>query len=163
MDVAEKLFELGKNGLSEIIYRKFCFFEVFREKNLFQAIDFIANLWYNKRKISGASAMSIFKRKPKEGTLAFREEMAKKIAGKHIKYVTERENGQEIVIGKEGSLCLRDGELLVYASMDVIFRCPVAELTASELMSLDGVILTGPDGTHDGALRAVIAYYLYYR
>ena len=107
--------------------------------------------------------MSLFKRKPKEGSPAFREAMANKIAGKHIKYVTERINYEEVVVGKEGSLCLRDGELLVYASMDVIFRCKVSELTASELMSLDGVILTGPDGTRDGKERTVIAYYLYYR
>ena len=46
---------------------------------------------------------------------------------------------------------------------DILFRTPVDSLTASELMSLDGAILTGPDLAHDGALRTVIAYYLYYR
>ena len=108
--------------------------------------------------------MSLFKRKPKEGSLSFRIAMAEKIAGKHIKYVTERDDsGAESVIGKEGSLCLRDGELIVYASMDILFRCPVEKLTASELMSLDGVILTGPDAEHGGRERTVIAYYLYYR
>lgn len=90
--------------------------------------------------------------------------MAEKIAGKHIKYVTERDDGgAESVIGKEGSLCLRDGEFIVYASMDILFRCPVEKLIASELMSLDGVILTGPDAENGGRERTVIAYYLYYR
>ena len=107
--------------------------------------------------------MSLFRKKPKEGSDAFKIAMAEKIAGKHIKYVTERIDGNDLVIGREGSLCLRDGELLVYASMDVLFRCNILELTASELMSLDGVILTGPDAEHGGKERTVIAYYLYYR
>ncbi len=107
--------------------------------------------------------MSFFKKKPKEGTLAFRIAMAEKIAGKHIKYVTERIDGNDNVIGREGSLCLRDGEMIVYASMDILFRCRIEELQASELLSLDGVILTGPDIEHGGTVRTVIAYYLYYR
>ncbi len=109
------------------------------------------------------SIFSFFNRKPKEGSIAFRTQMAEKISGKHIKYVTERIDNEDIVIGKEGSVCLRDDEIIVYASMDVLFRCPVAELMASELMSHDGVILSGPDGEHGGRQRTVIAYYLYYR
>lgn len=104
-----------------------------------------------------------FQRKPKEGSYAYRVMMAEKVAGKHIKYATERVGDQDIVIGKEGSLCIRGDDLLVYASMDVLFRCPIAELSISELMSLDGVILTGPDTAHDRAERSIIAYYLYYR
>lgn len=104
-----------------------------------------------------------FKRAPKEGTLAYRTMMAQKISGKHLKYVTERIDNEDVVIGKEGSICIRDGEVLVYASMDVLFRCPIAELDASELMSLDGVILSGPDSVHGGQYRKVVAYYLYYR
>lgn len=104
-----------------------------------------------------------FKRVPKEGTPAYRRMMAEKIAGKHLKYVTERAGGGETVIGREGSICVRDGEVLVYASMDVLFRCPVGQMDASELMSLDGVILSGPDGTRGGTRREIVAYYLYYR
>ncbi len=104
-----------------------------------------------------------FKRVPKEGTPAYRAMMARKISGKHLKYVTQRIDGEEIVIGKEGSICIREAEVLVYASMDVLFRCPIDQLDASELMSLDGVILTGPDGTRGGEIRQIVAYYLYYR
>ena len=53
--------------------------------------------------------------------------------------------------------------MIVFASADILFRTPVDSLTASELMSLDGVILTGPDLEHGGEMRTVIAYYLYYR
>lgn len=107
--------------------------------------------------------MPFWKRKKKEDSVAFRREMAAKIAGKHIKYVTERINNEDSVIGRQGSLCIRNGEMIVFASADILFRTPVDELTASELMSLDGVILTGPDLEHGGEVRTVIAYYLYYR
>ncbi|MBQ8383386.1 MAG: hypothetical protein IJX47_09305 [Clostridia bacterium] len=107
--------------------------------------------------------MPFWKKKKKEDSPAFRREMAEKIAGKHIKYVTERIDNEDIVIGRQGSLCLRNGEMIVFASADILFRTPVDSLTASELMSLDGVILTGPDLEHGGEMRTVIAYYLYYR
>lgn len=103
------------------------------------------------------------KKGPKEGTVAFRRMMAQKIAGKHIKYVTERFGNEELVIGKEGSLTIRGDEFIVFASSDILFRAYVDELTASELMSLDGVILTAPDLEHDGIERTIVAYYLYYR
>lgn len=103
------------------------------------------------------------KKAPKEGTPAFRRMMAEKIAGKHIKYVTERIDLEEIVIGKEGSLSLRGDEFIVFASSDILFRTDVNELNASELMSLDGVILTAPDYEHGGKIRTIVAYYLYYR
>ena len=106
---------------------------------------------------------TLFSGRKREDSAAFRIEMAQKIAGKHIKYVTERVDGVDYVIGKEGSLCLRDGELIVFASADILFRADVTELQASELMSNDGVILTAPDLEHDGRVRTVIAYYLYYR
>ena len=77
----------------------------------------------------------------------YRREMAERICGKRLRYVTER----------------RNGELIVFSSSDVVFRCPVDELRASELLSKDGVVLTGPDIEHGGAERTVIAYYVYYR
>lgn len=104
------------------------------------------------------------KRKPKnENSVAFRREMAKKLDGKHIKYVSERINNEELIIGREGGLNLRNGELIVFASGVVVFRADVDELTASELMSGDGVILTAHDLEHDGEYRSVVAYYSYYR
>ncbi len=41
-------------------------------------------------------------------------------------------------------------------------RCKVDELEASELLSLEGVILKGCDIEHGGEFRQVIAYYTYY-
>ena len=104
------------------------------------------------------------KRKLKnENSVAFKREMAKKLDGKHIKYVGERINNEEIIIGREGGLNMRNGEFIVFASGIVVFRAEVDEMTASELMSGDGVILTAHDLEHDGAYRSVVAYYSYYR
>ena len=110
--------------------------------------------------------LKLFKRltKPRnENSLRFKQEMAERMNGKHIKYVTEREDNTDIVIGHDGCLALRDGELIVLSDGVVKFRVKVAEMTASELMSLEGIILSGPDIEHGGVYRTVIAYYKYYR
>ena len=104
---------------------------------------------------------SRFSRKDPSG-VRFRREAAERIAGHRIRYVTERRDGVDEVIGKEGSLSIRDGEFIVFASSEVVFRCPVDEMQPSELLSKDGVILTGPDLEHGGDVRTVIVYYVYY-
>ena len=103
--------------------------------------------------------------KPKnENSKAFRIEMAKHLAGRAIKYCTERdpETGTDTVIGHAGSLSMRDDEFIVLSSADIVFRCKVAELRAWELMSNDGAMLTAPDLTHDGKERTIMVYYTYY-
>ena len=104
------------------------------------------------------------KRKPKnENSVAFKREMAKKLDGKHIKYVGERINNEEIIIGREGGLNLRNGEFIVFASADIIMRCKIEEMQAWELMSHDGVVITAPDLEHGGVERTIIVHYVYYR
>lgn len=104
-----------------------------------------------------------FSKKKKEGSRAFRREMAKKLDGRAVKYVTEREeDGSESVIGREGALIIRDGDMIVFSSADIVMRCPIDEMDAAELLSLEGVIISGPDTEHGGELRSVIAYYTYY-
>ena len=104
-------------------------------------------------------------RKPKNpDSKKYRWEMAMAVCGQHIKYVTEKkEDGVDEVIGKNGGLNIRDGIFIVYASQNVVFRCPVEDLQIWELLSRDGVVLTGPDMEHGGQVRTVIAYYVYYR
>ena len=109
----------------------------------------------------------LFGTNKKETSLAFKWEMAKKLDGKHLKYVSQRiekEDGttEDIVIGKDGALIVKEDQLLVYASADVLMRLSVPEMTASELLSGDGVILSGSDIEHGGKERTVIAYYTYY-
>ena len=93
----------------------------------------------------------------------FKREMAYAVSGQHIKYVTEKINNVDEVIGKNGGLNIRDDECIVYASANILFRCKIDNLQIWELLSKDGVVLTGPDLEHGGVERTVIAYYVYYR
>ncbi len=109
----------------------------------------------------------IFKKlfKPKnENSAAFRIEMAKHLSGRAIKYCSERdpETGTDIVIGKSGSLSIKDDEFIVLSSADIVFRCKITELRAWELMSNDGAMLTAPDLTKGGKERTIMVYYTYY-
>ena len=94
---------------------------------------------------------------------AYRREMALTVNGQHIKYVTEKRDGVEEVIGRNGGLNIRDDEMIVYASSKVVFRCKIDELQIWELLSKDGVVLTGPDIENGGQERTVIAFYVYHR
>ncbi len=101
-----------------------------------------------------------YTRPKNENSKRFRKEMANKLDKRSIKYCTERnEQTGETIIGKNGMINVRNGELIVLSSDDVVFRTPIELLQASELMSLEGVILSGPDLEHGGAERSVIAYY----
>ena len=93
----------------------------------------------------------------------YKWDMAKQICGHHVKYVTEEKNGTHEVIGRSGALNIRDDELLVFASADVLMRCKIEEMQAWELMSHDGVVITAPDLEHEGKVRTVIVHYVYYR
>ena len=85
------------------------------------------------------------------------------MCGHHIRYVTEKRNGVDEVIGRNGGLNIRDDELLVFASADVIFRCKIDDMQAWELLSKAGVVITAPDLEHGGVERTIIVFYVYYR
>lgn len=94
---------------------------------------------------------------------AFQREMARSVCSQHIKYVTEKRDGVDEVIGRNGGLNIRDDEFIVYASADVIFRCKLDDLKLWELLSKDGVVITGPDIESGGRERTIIAFYVYHR
>ena len=93
----------------------------------------------------------------------YRYDMAQHICGHHVKYVTERINNVDEVIGRSGGLNIKGDELLVYASFKVLMRCKIADMEAAELLSKDGVVITAPDLENGGKIRTVIVYYVYYR
>ncbi len=93
----------------------------------------------------------------------FKWDMARAICGHHVKYVTEEINGTHEVIGRSGGLNIKDDELLVFASADVLMRCKIEDMQAWELQSHDGVVITAPDLEHGGKVRTVIVHYVYYR
>ena len=93
----------------------------------------------------------------------FKWDMARRISGHHVKYVTEEIDGTHEVIGRSGALNIKDDELLVFASADVLMRCKIEEMQAWELQSHDGVVITAPDLERNGQVRTVIVHYVYYR
>jgi hypothetical protein len=89
----------------------------------------------------------------------FRRDMAKKLHGKHLKYVMERlEDEDDIIVGREGALIVRGDEFIVFASQKDVFRSKIDETDFSELMSLGGVIISGVD-ILSGKERSVICHY----
>ena len=110
--------------------------------------------------------MGLFKKlfRPKNvNSKRFRLEMAERISKKLIRYVTERKDDVEEVIGKSGAFSIRNGEFIVFASSEVIFRTPAEDMQAWELLSGDGVVLTGIDLEHGGLERTITVHYVYYR
>lgn len=104
-----------------------------------------------------------FKKKKLEDKVSFRRAMAEKIARHRLRYVSEREGDMDIIIGRDGGFNIRDGEFIISADNHVVFRCKVNEMQASELLSLEGAIITAPDLENGGVVRTVIAYYVYFR
>lgn len=100
-----------------------------------------------------------------ENSVRFRYDMARHLDGRHIRYVTERDNtdNTDIIVGREGCLAIHDDEFIVLSDGVTKFRCKIRYLQASELLSLEGVILTGPDLENNETERTIIAYYKYYR
>lgn len=107
--------------------------------------------------------MGLFSRKKDPNSKKYRWEMAKQMSNHHIRYVTEKRGEVDEVIGRNGGLNIRDDELLVFASSDVIMRCKIEQMQAWELLSKDGVVITAPDLEHGGVERTIIVYYVYYR
>ncbi len=93
----------------------------------------------------------------------FRLWMAKKLDGRSLRYILEREeNGVERVIGKGGVLSLYEGNFSVISGDKTLFVTTASELHAWEFLSLEGATLTGFDQV-EGKERTILAYYKYYR
>ncbi|MBQ7038911.1 MAG: hypothetical protein IJN61_07400 [Clostridia bacterium] len=83
--------------------------------------------------------------------------------GKLITYAVRREETGEIVIGKDGRICAATEELeLRFSDGSVPFACALSSMEYGELMSRNGVLITGDD-TVTGKRVTVVAYYKYYR
>ena len=111
--------------------------------------------------------MSIFSRlfgsKNNTNSYSFRLERARSLHGEAIKYVTERRDDNDDVIGRGGSLALHNDTFIVDSSGDRLFACNVKDLDACNLMSGDGVVITGPDLLNGGKVRTITVHFVYYR
>lgn len=102
--------------------------------------------------------MGLFKRKKADVP-----EALGRLDGKLITYAVRRDPDGETVIGKDGRICAATEQLeLRFSDGSVPFACPAETADAGELMSRNGVILTGDD-TVTGKRVSVVAYYKYYR
>ena len=107
--------------------------------------------------------INLFKKKNPEESLSFRTQMAKKIALHRLRYITERIDETDLIIGRDGGFNIRNDEFIISADNHVVFRCNVKDMQASELLSKEGAIITAPDLENGGKMRTVIAYYVYFR
>lgn len=88
---------------------------------------------------------------------------AAELHGQMIKYVTERVDGNDNVVGRGGSISVRNDELLLFSSDKILLRASIDALEASYLLSGDGVVLKAPNREENGKERSYIAYFVYYR
>ena len=111
--------------------------------------------------------MGLFGKKKDENSVAFRREMANKIVNHRLRYVSERVDDTDTIVSKGGEMHIRDGVFYVTSGIEygskTVFSCEVDKLKSSELLSLEGAILEGPDREHDDVIRKIIVYYVYYR
>ena len=94
----------------------------------------------------------------------YRHDMAERICGYPIKYITENIDDNENVIARNGSLNIKreSDELIVSTPSDTVLRCDIDDMQAWILMSGDGVVITAPDKEHGGVTRTITVHYVYY-
>ena len=104
------------------------------------------------------------KDKPPKDTesVQFKRWMANKLNEKHIRYVLERENNEERIIGRDGFISVVGNDLVVIADGTEKIRTAIDAMSAWEFMSLQGVTITGFDQIEQRE-RTILAYYIYHR
>ena len=93
---------------------------------------------------------------------SYRLKKARELHAQPVKYVTERRNDNDDVIGRGGSIALHGDKFIVDSSGDRVFVCPVAELEVARLMSGDGVVIKGPDEMHNSQVRTITVHFVNY-
>ena len=99
----------------------------------------------------------------KPGSKKDRIKRSNALHGQTIRYVSEMIDGVETIVGRGGNASVREGELLIFSSNDVIFRTPCDAVSTADLLSGDGVVLKGPDSVSGLPDRTVTVYFVDYR
>lgn len=94
---------------------------------------------------------------------SYKLERAKELHGQVVKYVTERRDDNDDVIGRGGALTVHGDSFIVDSSGDRLFVCDIRELDVSWLMSGDGVVIKGPNRLENGKERTITVHFVYYR
>ena len=108
------------------------------------------------------SLFDLFKRKNPDSSAA-RKERILRLHGLAIRYVTERVEDNDNVVGRGGNISVRDGEFILFTSGDILFRAMTDDIDVSNLMSGDGIVITGPNTAEGGKVRSLTAHFVYYR
>ena len=110
----------------------------------------------------------MFKKKdkaPKDtNSVEFRLYMCRKLDGRYVKYVFEKDEktGVETGVGKRGVISYYEGDLSVVCGEKTVFCCKAEDVKAWEFMSLEGATITGFDKIQNRE-RTILAYYTYFR
>jgi hypothetical protein len=89
----------------------------------------------------------------------------RKLHGWEVRYVTtiNPETYVEYIIGKYGVINItEDDNFVIICSNKIVFSHSIEGLQGSELMSLDGIILSYTN-EETGEFKEVVAYYKYHR
>jgi hypothetical protein len=88
----------------------------------------------------------------------------RKLHGREVRYASERDavTNVEKVLGKYGFITIIDDIFTITCDDKTIFSHPIQGLMGSELMSLDGIILSYVESNTQKIVE-IIAYYKYYR
>ena len=103
--------------------------------------------------------MGLFGKKDK---YALSRKELERFNGKAIQYAIERVDGIEQSLGKSGGIIVLDDVILVMCEAHEVFRCKIKGATVAELLSGNGVEISGIDA-YTGEKRYVVAHYSYYR
>ncbi len=103
--------------------------------------------------------MGLFGKKDK---YALSRKELERFNGKAIQYAIERVDGIEQSLGKSGGIIVLDDVIVVMCEAHEVFRCKIKGATVAELLSGNGVEISGIDA-YTGEKRYVVAHYSYYR
>ena len=111
--------------------------------------------------------MSFWKRIFGEGnnpnSFAYKLDRAKELHGQAVKYVTERIDGNDDIIGRGGALAIHEDKFIVDSSGERIFICYIKDLEVSWLMSGNGAVISGANLLEDGKQRTITVHFVYHR
>lgn len=105
--------------------------------------------------------MGLFSKKKKDKYALSRKELLR-FDGKPVQYAVERVDGVEKVLGKDGGVIVLDDVIVVMCEAHEVFRCQIKGASVAELLSGNGVEISGIDD-NTGEKRYVVAHYSYYR
>lgn len=101
--------------------------------------------------------------KNKENSKKLKREIAQKVGGHRLRYVTLRDDlGNEDILGKGGGISFSGDKVNVFSENGRHLTVDIYESRIYELMSNDGAVVSGTD-LETGEFKTVVAYYVYYR